>query len=204
MTRLTPNRIAISRCGSPPGTTAKAGRPCPSIAQAPAQSLPPTIDAGDPVVDPVLDRLDPQRPGVPAPGKVVQQVEGFGQHVIGRDRHQRRHLDPGHQTAQPLRRSRCAADRAGGLVIGVARVEQDRPAGFEVAVDPLDRLRRGRRLASEPPANRAAERRSARPARYRRRAARPFRRRCAGSTSPVSPMRPARLTASTSWFPVRI
>jgi len=54
-------------------------------------------DAGDAVVDAVLDRLDSQCPGIPAPRKFVHQVERLCQYMIGWDRHQRRHLDTGDQ-----------------------------------------------------------------------------------------------------------
>ena len=104
-------------------------------------------DAGDAVVDPVLDRLDPQCPDIPAPRKIVHKVEGFGQHMIGRDRNERRHLDPRHQSAKALCRRYRTADRAGGLIVGVARVEQDRAAGIEVPVDPFNGLWRRRPLA---------------------------------------------------------
>src|SRR5258705_10756586 len=67
--------------------------------------------------------------------------------MIGWDRHQRRHLDAGYQAPQALRRNRCATDRAGGLIIGVPRVEQDRSTGVEIAVDPLDGLWRSRGLS---------------------------------------------------------
>ena len=66
--------------------------------------------------------------------------------MIGWDRHQRRHFDAGYQAPQPLRRNRCATNRAGRLIIGVPRVEQDRSTGLEIAVDPLDGLWRSRGL----------------------------------------------------------
>src|SRR6266403_4489599 len=57
-------------------------------------------DAGNAIIDPVFDRLDPDLAGVPAAGKLVQQVEGFRQHVVRRDRHQRRDLDPGDERSE--------------------------------------------------------------------------------------------------------
>ena len=88
-------------------------------------------DAGDAVIDAVLDRLDPQLPAGPAAGKLVQQIERLGQHVVGRHRHQRRDLDGRRPAgaAAPASRRR-AAERAGRRVAGVAGVEQDRAAGL--------------------------------------------------------------------------
>src|SRR2546421_12878467 len=47
-------------------------------------------DAGNAIIDPVFDRLDPDLAGVPAAGKLVPQGEGFGQHVVRRGPHKPR------------------------------------------------------------------------------------------------------------------
>ena len=66
--------------------------------------------------------------------------------MVGRDRNQGRQSDAGEETLQSLCRSLAAAERPRRLIVAVARVEQDRAAGFEITVEAIDRLRRGRRL----------------------------------------------------------
>src|SRR5437763_17078732 len=41
-------------------------------------------DAGNAIIDPAFDRLDPEPAGVRAPGRLVQQEEGLGQRVVRR------------------------------------------------------------------------------------------------------------------------
>ena len=114
-----------------------------------AQSLAPTMTLETPSLTRSSTGSTQSVPDVPATRKFVQQVKRFRQHMIGRDRHQRRDLDPADQPTQTLRRKRGAAERAGRLVVAVARIEEDRPAGFEITIDPLDRLSRKAALASE-------------------------------------------------------
>src|SRR5205085_1214223 len=103
-------------------------------------------DACDAIIDPVLDRLDPYLAGVPAARKLVQQVEGFGQHVVGRDRHERRNFDSRNELPQPRLRSRGVAECPGRLLAGIARIEEDRATSFEIAVDALGGARGWRGL----------------------------------------------------------
>ncbi len=50
-------------------------------------------DRRNAVVDPLADTLDPQRAAGPSTRELAHQVEGAGQDVIGRDRHQRRNIE---------------------------------------------------------------------------------------------------------------
>ena len=65
--------------------------------------------------------------------------------MVGRHRLQRRDVAGRRRAAAGAPASPAPAH--GALLALVARVEQDRAAGREIAVDPLDRLRRRRRLA---------------------------------------------------------
>src|SRR5262245_51633164 len=58
---------------------------------------------GNAVIDPAARHLDPHGSADPAAREIAQQIERFGQHMIPRDRHQARPVQPGRQ----LNRRRC-------------------------------------------------------------------------------------------------
>ena len=108
---VAPSRAgARRRCRARPGTSA--GR-SPSTAQAAAQSLPPITTGVTPSLrlrngmpstcsaSRATPRPRPARPDT-ATGEILQQIEGAGQHMVGRHRLQRRNVE---------RRRRCAAAR---------------------------------------------------------------------------------------------
>ena len=90
--------------------------------------------------------LHPELGIVPAAGKVGEQVERLGQHVVGRHRLERRHVDEGEDLAQLLGLRRVGAEAGGGEAAGVARVEEDGAAVLHEGVDLRHRLGGGRRL----------------------------------------------------------
>ena len=145
MARLTPNRRAISRCASPPGTTGN--KRLAGVVLGPGAG--PFVGADDHARDTVVDAwrglVDPDRLAGPAAGKVLQQVERAGEHVVGRQGHQRRQVDPVQDLGEAVL-ARSAALLAGQEQGGVAGVEQDHAALGEVGLDPLDRTRRQVRM----------------------------------------------------------
>ncbi len=82
--------------------------------------------------------LDPERAAGEAAGKLGQDEEGLGQHMVRRHRFQRRHVEIAENVAQPLgrRTGRIGADAVGELVAGV---EQDRAALLHIGIDARDR-----------------------------------------------------------------
>ena len=101
--------------------------------------------AGHTVIDAGRRLVDPDRLAGPAAGEVLEEIEGAGQDVVGRDRLQRRQVEALEKLAQ-ARLAGAAAILAGKQVGAVAGVEEDHAALLEVALDALDRLRREVRM----------------------------------------------------------
>ena len=89
------------------------------------------------------ERFDPQLAGVEAAGKVAQQIECLGQHVIARDRLEFGNVERGENAAQRdhAGTARFAAG-TGRRHHRVAGVEQHRAALLHVGVDARQRVRR--------------------------------------------------------------
>ena len=92
----------------------------------------------------VGEALHPELGIRPAAGKLGEQIERLGQHVVGRHRLERRHVDEGEDLAELQRLRRVGAGC--GEAAGVARVEEDRAAVLHERVDLRHRLGGGRRL----------------------------------------------------------
>ena len=122
--------------------------------------------------------FDPELPAGKAAGKLLEQIEGLGQHVVARHRLELRDIERGEDGAQRLRVGRDAA--AAGARLRSRRGCRTAPcrrSSCRRRCAPAPRARGASRPA--PSASRSADRTRARPCRDRSRPDRRLRARCA-------------------------